>query len=362
MVENLRSRVKMADVARESGVSLSTVSIVFSDKPGLPSETRLRVLNAARRLGYNPRRSTSFNQMGLLRTVGLVMRTRSDEIPRSDHFYSHVVAGIESACRQNNLNLLYATICVDSDLRPVELPGLIENGGADGLLLLGVRVDEMLHQMLHQSALPVVLVDSYQDRDEHTYDQILSDNEQGAYQATQYLIEKGHRKLAFIGGSAHTYPSFDARRKGFARALRDTQIEEAIYVDCRSDRDEAIAAARQLLSRHPELTALVGVNDFIAITAMHVAVERGRRVGGDLAIIGFDDILLSESVIPPLTTMQVDKLAMGRMAVCMLMNRSEQPNSARATLTLHPRLIERNSVMAVPASIALPVAELPVLN
>ena len=353
----------MADVARESGVSLSTVSIVFSDKPGLPSETRLRVLNAARRLGYNPRRTTTFNQMGLLRTVGLVMRTRSDEIPRSDHFYSHVVAGIESACRQNNLNLLYATMCVDPDLRPVELPGLIENGGADGLLLLGVRVDEMLCQMLDQCALPVVLVDSYQDRDEHTYDQILSDNEQGAYQATQYLIEKGHRKLGFIGGSANTsYPSFDSRRKGFARALRDYQIEEAIFVDCRSDRDEAIAAARELLSQHPELTALVGVNDFIAITAMHVVVERGRRVGGDLAIIGFDDILLSESVIPPLTTMQVDKIAMGRLAVCMLMNRSEQPNSARATLTLHPRLIERNSVMAVPASIALSVAGLPVVD
>lgn len=356
MAENRRARVNMADVARESGVSLSTVSIVFSDKPGLPSETRLRVLDAARRLGYNPRRYTSANQIGPLRTVGLVMRsTKSDEIPRSDHFYSHVVAGIESACRQNNLNLLYATINVDLELRPVELPGLVKNGGADGLLLVGVRVDDKLRRTLDQCAVPVILVDSYQEKDEHTFDQVLSDNDQGAYQATQYLIGKGHRKIGFIGGSADTYPSFELRRKGFTRALRDHQIDEPFFADCHSDRDEAIEAARKLLSYHPEVTALVGVNDYIAIAAMHVAVELSRRVGGDLAIIGFDDILLSESVIPPLTTMQVDKIAMGRMAVNLLMNRSEQPNSAHATLILHPRLIERNSVMAVTASTPLSV-------
>jgi DNA-binding LacI/PurR family transcriptional regulator len=85
---------------------------------------------------------------------------------------------------------------------------------------------------------------------------------------------------------------------------------------------------------------------------MHVANELGRRIGDDLSIIGYDDILLSESVIPPLTTMQVDKMIMGQMAVQLLANRVEQPDSGRITLTIHPGLVERNSVKPVQSTLS----------
>jgi LacI family transcriptional regulator len=337
----------MADVARESGVSLSTVSMVFSDKPGLPAETRQRVLKAARNLGYNPRRSPRVNPKGILQTVGLVIKSQFNEIPRSDQFYSQVVAGIEQACRQRHLNLMYATMNTDLDNYPLEIPNLIDNGNADGLLLAGIVVNEKLHKILRQTGRPVVLVDAYSDCCD--YDSVISDNENGAFHATQYLIEKGHRKIGFIGGSDNGFPSFTERRRGYRRALLERQIQECVFADCYSRREDAIDAARTLLLEHPDLTALVGANDFIAINAMTAANHLGRRIGEDLSIIGFDDILMSESVIPSLTTMLIDKSAMGRMSVQILLNREEEPESGRITVVLHPRLVERNSVKRIPS-------------
>jgi len=233
----------------------------------------------------------------------------------------------------------------DLDNYALEIPSLIDNDSADGLLLAGMMVDENLSKLLKQTGKPVVLVDAYTDGSE--YDSIISDNENGAFQATQYLIEKGHRKIGFIGGSDTGFPSFTDRRRGYRRALQEHQIQESVLVDCYSRREDSIDAARTLLLEHPELTALVGANDFIAINAMIAANHLGRRVGEDLSIIGFDDILMSESVIPSLTTMQIDKTAMGRLSVQILLNREEEPKSGRITVVVHPRLIERNSVKCI---------------
>ena len=345
MSQSRSSRVNMSDVARESGVSLSTVSMVFSDKPGLPAETRQRVLKAARTLGYNPRRSQTVKQKGSLRTVGLVIKSQFNEIPRSDQFYSQVVVGIEQACRQHHLNLMYATMKTDLDNYSLEIPGLIDNEHADGLLLVGMMVDEELSKILNQTGKPVVLADAYAENCE--YDAVLSDNENGAFLATEYLIEKGHRKIGFIGGADKFFPSFVERRCGYRRALHEHQIEEHFFADCYSRREDSIDAARTLLVEHPELTALVGANDFIAINAIHAANHLGRRVGEDLSLIGFDDIHMSESVYPPLTTMQIDKSAIGRMSIQLLLNRMEEPKSGRITVVIHPNLIERNSVKQI---------------
>jgi len=352
MAQNRSSRVNMADVAHESGVSLSTVSMVFSDKPGLPAETRQRVMKAARKLGYNPRRTQTTNPKGILQTVGLVIKSQFNEIPRSDQFYSQVVAGIEQGCRQHHLNLMYATMNTDLDNYALEIPSLIENDSVDGLLLVGMMVDENLNKILKQSGKPVVLVDSYSDcRD---YDAVISDNEHGAFLATEYLIEKGHRKIGFIGGSDTGFPSFMDRRRGYRKALRERQIPQSFFADCYSRREDSIDAARTLLLEHPDLTALVGANDFIAINAMVAANHLGRRVGEDLSIVGFDDILMAESVIPSLTTMLIDKTVMGRMSVQILLNREEDTKSGRITVVVHPRLVERNSVKRIPSE-PLPV-------
>ena len=253
-----------------------------------------------------------------------------------------MLAGIEAACRRRKLNLLYATIPVDENNLPLEMPQLLSETHADGFLLLGAFVDETLFRHLGDTTKPVVLVDAYADAGQ--YDSVLSDNVYGAFQATSALIMRGHRHIGLIGGHPQAYPSVRERRDGDLQALRAHGLADTYCACCPLNDEAAIRATTTLLQDHPEVTALVGVNDAVAVAGLRAAQTLGRRVPQDLSIIGFDDIDLAQPVTPTLTTLQVDKAAMGRLALLLLHNRFEAPESERDTVILRPRLIERESV------------------
>lgn len=345
MAATQRNRVKMADVARESGVSLSTVSLVLSDKPGLPPETRMRVLDAARSLGYRLKPANALTSGLLLKTIGLIVKAQPEDVPQSNEFYSHVLAGIEAACRQLNLNLLFATMPVDIDNRPVQIPQLLQKGTADGLLLVGAFLDETLIHVLGERPTPVVLVDGYSDNNQ--YDAVVSGNFEGAYQATCYLLEKGHRHIGFVGGHNQAYPSNLDRRRGYRHALMDHQIPDEYFADCRVHIQDASQAAAALIKNNPQITAIVGCNDEAAIGSLRALIEMDCHVPGDISIIGYGDINLAANVNPPLTTMQVDKVQMGRLAVQLLINRALLPEAGLVTAVVRPRLVERMSVRMI---------------
>lgn len=338
--------VVLADIARKSKVSLSTVSLVLRAKPGIRPETRSRVLAAARVLGYRPPQRTAskpfIHTHGKLHSLGLLVKSEPELTPQANPFYSQVLAGIEDACRQVKTNLLYATLLVDDNNLPVEMPRLLSEGHVDGLLLVGAFADETLMHIFGRNALPVVLVDAYASTDQ--YDAVLSDNLGGACAAVRYLIENGNKHIGLVGGHAGAYPSLRERREGYLQALRDGGLLPGYIADCSTARAGEAAAA--LLTQHPQITALFGCNDVIAISAMRAAQSLGRCVPDDLAIVGFDDIDLAQHVSPPLTTMHVDKVGMGRLAVQMLANRLQFPESERVTSVIRPRLVERDSACA----------------
>ena len=342
MSSTQRDRVKMKDIARESGVSLSTVSLVLSDKPGLTPETRVRVLDAARSLGYRSKANGVPYSIVQLKTIGLIVKAQPEEVPQTNEFYSHVLAGIEATCRLMNLNLLFATMPVDTDNRPVQIPQLLQKGNADGLLLVGAFVDETLAQVVGERSIPVVLVDAYSDTNQ--YDAVVSGNFEGAYQAVSYLYKKGHRQIGFVGAYPDAYPSLRDRRRGYSQALQDLHISQSYFSDCRVHLPDAMQATTRLMHDNPQITAIVGCNDEAAIGAMHALSEAGFNVPNDVSVIGYDDINLSAHVIPPLTTMQVDKGIMGRLAVQLLVNRAQLAESAVVISVVRPRLVERQSV------------------
>ena len=335
-------RVTMADIARESGVSLSTVSMVLADKPGLPAETRQRVLSVSHALGYHSRAVTISAVDCSLKTVFMFLKGSPGEVPRSNDFYSHVVTGIEAACHQRNIDLVFSIIPVDQDNIPLETPSILQKENVGGLLFVGMYLDEHFEHILKQNPRPTVLVDAYSASG--LFDSVINDNVNAAYQATSYLISKGHRQIGFIGGKENAYPSFYERRRGYLQALQDHHLPGPYFADASTDRFEVIASATRLLSQHPQITALFGCNDFMVISAMHAAFQLGRSVPRDLSVIGVDDILMAESVIPPLTTMQIDKLNMGHLAVQLLANRAEVPEAMPVTAILRPLLVERSSV------------------
>jgi len=342
------NKVTMTEIAEKSGVSLATVSLVLREKPGVGAETRERVMQVAKDLGYLPKNTNGPPAVSIT-NVGLILKEEPHLIPQANRFYSHVVAGIEVACRRRNINLFYATMTVDANNYPLELPRiLLEENTTEGFLLLGAFLSESLRQVLARHSVPLILVDAYAATD--MYDAVVSDNVGGACQIVTHLIQQGHRHIAFVGSHTEScYPSIRGRQIGYEKALADAHIAESYCADCHViNTDEIIQATTTLIEANPQITAIFAANDETAITVMDALHSLGRQIPGDISVVGYDDIDLASRVSPSLTTMQVDKAGMGRMAVQLLINRVQYPESGVVRAVMPPRLLERDSVRTIP--------------
>lgn len=339
-----REKVTISDVARKSGVSPATVSLALRNKPGVGQETRRRIFENAKALGYSGA-STQTETLTRVGTIGLIIKLDSAEDTLTNNFYTPVLAGIEAACRLENINLLYAHLLVDQDNQPLEAPQLLREQQARGLLFVGAFLNQPTLNILQQQDIPIVLVDAYAFDDQ--FDSVVSDNEAGAYQATAYLIAQGHCHIAIAGSLPHAYPSIQGRRTGYLNAMKAHGLPPQ-FLDSHLDGGEAAVTATQFLQANPEVTAVFCCNDEIAIGVMNAARSLGKHIPQDLSVIGFDDIVLAQHVSPPLTTMRVDKRGMGRLATQLLLNRIRFPQMGRVQTVVRPYLVERDSVTRIP--------------
>jgi DNA-binding LacI/PurR family transcriptional regulator len=219
---------------------------------------------------------------------------------------------------------------------------MLPNRIVDGLLMVGTYIDESFMAAIKERSIPIVLVDGYSEGD--LFDSVVSDNFRASFQAVQMLIEKGHRHIGLIGGGEKSFPSLRDRRNGFLRALKESNLSGAYIADFNINRDHGYQETISLLKEYPHITALFCMNDDVGSAALKAAQALGKRVPADISIVGYDDTYIAANTHPALTTMHVDTLAMGRAAVHLLSLRLEYPESARATLTIHSFLIERQSV------------------
>jgi LacI family transcriptional regulator, galactose operon repressor len=346
----MKSKVRISDIALQCGVSVATVSLTLNNKPGVSQSTRARILEIADELGYPNSPAPTLARNNSLKTIGMVVKTDPDITPQANPFYSKIIVGIEDVCRRDGINLLFATLPVDKDNHPMQVPQLVFNDAVDGLLLVGTFVDQTISSLSNQRTPPIVLVDGYSDTE--SYDTVISDNFRAAYQAVTYLIEKGHRHIGLVGSEPNCYPSLKERRNGYLRALKENGINRASIADFNINHSHGYEETILLLKAHPEITALFCVNDDVGSAAIRAVQDQGRDVPKDISIIGYDDTYIAVNTRPALTTLRVDTLAMGRAAVHLLSLRMENPESARMSLTIHTSLVERESVsVAQPHSI-----------
>jgi LacI family transcriptional regulator len=340
----MADQVTLRDIAEESGYSMAAVSLALRHKPGVSEATRERILQVAEALGYPLKDPEEKECLDAPKNLGLIIKSEPDIPPRSNPFYSRILAGIEDACRQEEINLLYAKLPVDTNNFPVKIPPLLSNEGLDGLLVVGVLVNDAFTSRIEKHLqIPVVLVDAYAVNKD--YDAVLPDNFAGAYAAVTYLIGKNHKHIGMLGGCQSTYPGLKERRRGYKQALEDHDISDYYLTRCTLQPDEAAKATQELLEANPQVTAIFGCNDEVSIAAIHAARNVGRSVPEHLSVIGFDDIEFAQYVTPPLTTMRIDKVMMGREAVRLLCWRMQNPDAARMTITVHSPLMERASVV-----------------
>jgi LacI family transcriptional regulator len=238
--------------------------------------------------------------------------------------------------------LLFATLPVDEDNSPVKVPQLLYNENVDGLLMVGTFIDETFTSIPARRIPPIVLVDGYSNSE--SYDTVTSDNFRAAYQAVSYLIKKGHRDIGLVGSEADSYPSLRERRNGYLRAMKENNLDQVYIANFNINRSKGYDETIALLQEFPHITALFCVNDDVGSHAIRALKALGKRVPGDVSIIGYDDTYIALNTHPALSTMHVDTLAMGRTAVHLLSLRTENPESARMSLIIHPSLVERESV------------------
>ncbi|MBA2468106.1 MAG: LacI family DNA-binding transcriptional regulator [Chloroflexia bacterium] len=338
-------RVTLDEVANASNASSATVSLALRNKPGVSRETRERILATAHALGYQRTIRAGRDNGAALRNIALIFRTWSDGPERSspalNPFYSWVLTGVQEAGNDAAMNLLLGTIPVDAENHPLDLPAAMLGQPLDGVLLVGSHrretVDRILDLLGHPTP-PVVLVDALDQG--HGLDSVSSDNRGGAYRATVHLIESGHTRIGYVGPRSEWDPNFGQRVAGFRRALHDHGLEPAAF---REYPDEGVGQTG-LDSVLLAATASFCGNDDFALAMLREAVARGITIPDQHSVIGFDDTRHSRDAAPPLSTMAVDKLALGRLAVQALEYRIKWPESAPISVVTAAQLIQRGSV------------------
>lgn len=333
--------VRLQDVADLAGVSIGTASQALNNRPNVAPETRVRVVDAAKTLGYPTKPSLDPAATGI-EVVGLLTKHDFGYPPAINAFYSHVQAGVESECRRQNLSLMYANVEVDSSNRPVSWPAMLSEERIDGLLLAGAFIEDAVWHFRRRLDLPIVLIDAYATN--LLYDSVLIDNDRGTRSAIEYLIKLGHRQIGLIGTNPSSPPSLLERRESFCRVLQSHGLNPFYIVDSELSQAAGYDSLKCLLKQTPEVTAVFAAADLVAIGALSAARDMGISVPEQLSVIGFDNIDLAAVVTPALTTVHVHKTWMGTLAVRQLLSRAAEPLQPKVSITLATQLVERSSV------------------
>jgi LacI family transcriptional regulator len=330
-----KPNITIIDVARESGVSYSTVSRVLSGFEFVKESTRKRVLETAERLGYVANLQARSLAGGRSQIVGLL-------VPSLDNSYiGEITRGVDEELAKTNYNLMLYTTHRQMG-KEAAYVHTIANGLSDGLLLLVPSVPTSYLDALHERSFPYVLIDQTDTTGKSSV--VNSTNWQGAYDATKYLIELGHRRIGFITGMMELSSSTD-RLEGYKAALADHNISFVEELTATGDfqRQGGYLGAQKLLELSTHPTAIFASNDLSAFGAMEAIREHGLSIPNDISILGFDDIPQAEMTHPKLTTVRQPLDQMGRVAVKLLLEHIENPDRPARHVTLATRLVVRDS-------------------
>ncbi|MFW5994500.1 MAG: LacI family DNA-binding transcriptional regulator [Spirochaetia bacterium] len=347
-----RKRISAADVARMAGVSRTTVSFVLNNTPGksISEDTRQRVLEACRRLNYEPDENARRVAMVRNQTVGLYIR--HSQYVYTDAFIVRTVEGMAQAVNRHRIQLVIQPI---SQQTRIGYSNLIDRDGLDGVILINTREDDPEIDDLIRSDVPVVSLDDLGDA---PIDQVIVDNHGAAGAMVDYLLQLGHERIAMIAHAPTYYTASHLRVNGYHAAMSRAGISvpEGFLQIADFSEQSGYEAMKQLLSLRTEPTAVFAGNDVVAYGALFAIREAGLQIPGQISLVGFDDDYLSRYLNPPLTSMALPAAGMGSAAVERLVAHM----SAGAPVTAQRMVLPANiSVRASSAPPANPSADQP---
>jgi LacI family transcriptional regulator len=333
----------MADVARKVGVSVSTVSLTLNDKPGVSPEVRTAVRKAADKLGYRLPERRSPKPATESKTINVVHYAvpGSEEGSEVSGLFVDFIASIREVFLDKRVNwTLIANFREDeTHLGFHLLEG--EDLTSDGLLIMGIlNQDSRLIQQAIEKDIPVVILS--RNWPEFSISTVSQDHYQQAHIALDHLIQLGHRKIGFLAREYdRRYDWFQIRLDCYREVMAELgeEVDETLI----SVETDGTEAAKKLMARRPDVTAIFALHDNNAVTAMRGLREMGLQVPQDVSVIGLDDSVNSPQGYPALTTVAFPHHEVGRLGAELLLRQIESPTLHYSKVFLRSHLIERAS-------------------
>jgi len=282
-------------------------------------------------MGYTPNAVARGLVQKRTHTIGVLLPTVTSK------FASQLLGGIEAEAHNHD----YSAIICNTDRngrRTAEYLRVLSEKQVEGLIFTSEFLTDEYEHLVEAMKVPMVLVSTMSRRYPIPYVRV--DDRQASYAATRYLTERGHTQIGMVSGTASDPIAGRPRVEGFLQALADSGLssDESLITYGDFHFDSGRKAARELLDRHPEVTAVFAASDEMAVGALSTAWERGLRVPEDLSVIGYDDTQDAQMSIPPLTAVHQPIAEMGSVAVRMLLENSNQSRIMPFSIT------ERHSV------------------
>ncbi|MCE4050312.1 MULTISPECIES: LacI family DNA-binding transcriptional regulator [Bacillaceae] len=334
----MRSNVTMRDIANKLGVSSVTVSKALNDKDGVSEELKEKIKQLADEMGYRFNTHAKSIKDGLSYNLGIVIPERFTGKTQSFYlqFYQMLTRILDG---YHYSGILYILGQEDED--QLVLPRIYSEKKVDGFIILGQIGNDYVKE-IQKIDSPVIFLDFYTDQNE--IDSVLTDNFFGGFELTNYLVENGHKKIAYVG-NIYATSSIQDRFLGYYKSLLEHRIElRQDYII--NDRDER---GRYIDISFPDdmPTAFVCNNDEIAYNLINNLQKNGYQVPDDCSVVGFDNSIYAALTEPLLTTVEVNIKEMSKAAVKIIMEKLHNPNEKYGRTLINGKIIHRNSVKSL---------------
>lgn len=311
-----KKKVTIKDIAREAGVTATSVSLALNNRPGLSLKTRQNIIRITEEMQYEPDLVARSMINKKSQTIGLLIKNVSDP------FFAHLVEDVETVANDNGYSVIVSNVHNSGELEKKHI-GMLIGRRVDGIIIASVNFDAPHIKRLVDREFPFVLINRriYDETISDKVNHVIMDGFKAGYEAVTHLYRMGHDRIAILTGTLKSSANLE-KNEGVKRAFRDHGIfqDPRLIIECNNSKEEAHAATRNLLRMEQPPTAIFAQDDNMALSAREALLERGISIPDEMALLGFDDIDVSSLTGIELSTIREKECSMARMGTELLID------------------------------------------